>query len=86
MILTPEKILFAAIALAAFLTLVAGEPAVRWERAHVPERPHWLPWMLLAMFAIASGVYGIAAPQEFGAALDQATMDPVSVAVALSQH
>ena len=84
---TPEKMLWVALALTAMLTVAPGRyPLFLWDRAHsTPTRPRWLPWLVLAAFAIASGFYGIACPEQFAAIFGQGVLDPALLVAARGQ-
>ena len=87
MLATPEKMLCLALALTAVLAIAPGQdPLLRWDRAHpAPAKPSWLPWLVLAGLAIASGFFGIVHPAEFAAAAGQEMPDPGWLLVAFGQ-
>lgn len=71
-----------ALALTALLAVSVRDPLWLFECA-LAERPRqkWLPWLALAVFAVASFAFGILDPQQIAAAFEMmqplAMLDPV---------
>lgn len=82
--LMPGASVAGALAMAAMLALSAGSESLYGGTAELREmRPGSLLWVVLAMLAIASAVFGVIDPQAFAMACSEGFKDPGSIAAAV---
>ncbi len=69
----------AAFALSAILTVAVRDPPRLWSLAQaLPGRASPMPWIVLAMLALASGLFAVLDPLQFLAASGDGIADPAA--------